>query len=324
MKLDQCILRTVAVATGLQSKFDWAGVAAAGIGAGVGQALGGSISKLNLGKYGTSLANNMVGGIANAATRSLVNGSDFGDNLMAALPDIIGNTIGNAIGDGISHAIESKEIDRLQKEIDRVKAAPPGATGGTIAAASASAAPPSTASIGKITVTSMNGGDPRMIVAELANLPADVLRNLERRHVNFVAANDNVGEVITSGMPRGWPPGSTWKDVKAVYQPSTKTVIYATGTRLGTGSINTVLHETGHAIDETNGNASSKKGFNSAWTAESAFLKDYYHPTNGTNPNPSGYLSETYAESFANYYSGNAAYAKTHPALNTYWGSRKW
>ena len=81
------ITQGVGVATGLQSKFDWAGVAAAGIGAGVGQALGGSISKLNLDKFGTNLANNMAGGIANAATRSLVNGSDFGDNLMAALPD---------------------------------------------------------------------------------------------------------------------------------------------------------------------------------------------------------------------------------------------
>ena len=68
----------------------------------MGQALGGSIDRLGLGKYGTSLAHNMVGGIANAATRSLVNGSDFGDNLMAALPDILGNTIGNAIGDAVA------------------------------------------------------------------------------------------------------------------------------------------------------------------------------------------------------------------------------
>lgn len=68
----------------------------------MGQALGGSIDRLGLGKYGTSLAHNMVGGIANAATRSLVNGSDFGDNLMAALPDILGNTIGNAIGGAVA------------------------------------------------------------------------------------------------------------------------------------------------------------------------------------------------------------------------------
>lgn len=68
----------------------------------MGQALGGSIDRLGLGKYGTNLAHNMVGGIANAATRSLVNGSDFGDNLMAALPDILGNTIGNALGDAVA------------------------------------------------------------------------------------------------------------------------------------------------------------------------------------------------------------------------------
>jgi hypothetical protein len=32
--------------------------------------------------------------IANAATRSLIEGSDFGDNVLAALPDVIGQTIG--------------------------------------------------------------------------------------------------------------------------------------------------------------------------------------------------------------------------------------
>jgi hypothetical protein len=44
----------------------------------------------------------MAGGIANAATRSVINGSDFGDNLMAALPDVIGQTIGGMIADGVS------------------------------------------------------------------------------------------------------------------------------------------------------------------------------------------------------------------------------
>jgi hypothetical protein len=46
----------------------------------------------------------MAGDISNAATRSLLEGSDFGDNLMAALPDIIGQTIGGLIADGVAGA----------------------------------------------------------------------------------------------------------------------------------------------------------------------------------------------------------------------------
>ena len=39
-----------------------------------------------------------AGNITNAAASSLINGSDFGDNILQALPDTIGQTIGNAIG----------------------------------------------------------------------------------------------------------------------------------------------------------------------------------------------------------------------------------
>jgi len=43
----------------------------------------------------------MAGGIANAATRSVANGTDFGDNLLAALPDVIGDTIGDLVANGL-------------------------------------------------------------------------------------------------------------------------------------------------------------------------------------------------------------------------------
>ncbi len=92
----------IGVVTGLQNKFDWAGVAAAGVGAGAGQALGGVKGFSNLDAFTRRAALSMAGGIANAASRSLVNGSDFGDNLVAALPDIIGQTIGGIIADGVS------------------------------------------------------------------------------------------------------------------------------------------------------------------------------------------------------------------------------
>lgn len=82
----------VAVATGLSSKFDWAGVAAAGIGGGIANLVGRQFPKPN---FGETLITNAAGGIANAAARTLANGSSFGDNLIAALPDVIGSTVGN-------------------------------------------------------------------------------------------------------------------------------------------------------------------------------------------------------------------------------------
>ncbi len=92
----------VGVAVGLQKKFDFAGVAAAGIAGGVSAGVGkvagaGSLSDLSARNISANVVTSAAGAIANAATRSLINGTDFGDNLMAALPDIIGSTIGNMI-----------------------------------------------------------------------------------------------------------------------------------------------------------------------------------------------------------------------------------
>jgi YD repeat-containing protein len=97
------ISQGIGVTVGLQKKFDFAGVAAAGLAggvtAGVGKALGaGSLTDLSVRNIGANLATSTAGAIANAAARSLINGSDFGDNMLAALPDIIGSTIGNMIG----------------------------------------------------------------------------------------------------------------------------------------------------------------------------------------------------------------------------------
>lgn len=78
-------------------------MALAGISAGVGAGIG------QTGLGGTGAAGAAVTGsaraIANAATRSLIEGTDFGDNLIASLPDVIGQTIGEAIAGGISDSL---------------------------------------------------------------------------------------------------------------------------------------------------------------------------------------------------------------------------
>src|SRR5262249_45983939 len=76
---------------------------AAGVGGAALNKIGGALhadsleDNSSLANFARNLAASTASGIANAATRSLIDGSDFGDNLRAALPDVIGQTIGNAV-----------------------------------------------------------------------------------------------------------------------------------------------------------------------------------------------------------------------------------
>jgi hypothetical protein len=93
--LSSAVAQGIGVATGLQKSFDWGGVAAAGISAGVGHYVGQQLGGVTLSDNATLNGAEhfglvgMAGTIANAATRSLVDGSDFGDNILIGLPDVI-------------------------------------------------------------------------------------------------------------------------------------------------------------------------------------------------------------------------------------------
>jgi hypothetical protein len=95
--ISSAVTQGLAMATGLQTKFDWTGVAAAGVGSFASARFGPS------GKgFGATLGRSMADGIAEAATRSVIDGTDFGDNILASLPSVVGNTIGNAVANGIA------------------------------------------------------------------------------------------------------------------------------------------------------------------------------------------------------------------------------
>lgn len=100
----------IAVAVGLQSKFSFAAVAASAVGGvvkarfgdfGVGKALVAEVSA-RIADGASQLVSGGALGIANAATRSLIEGTSFGDNIRAVLPEVIANTIGGAIAEEIS------------------------------------------------------------------------------------------------------------------------------------------------------------------------------------------------------------------------------
>lgn len=63
---------------------------------------GGVSGAIDLKGFGGSLVRNVAGGLANAATRSLLDGTDFGDNVLAALPDAIGTTIGQRVARSVA------------------------------------------------------------------------------------------------------------------------------------------------------------------------------------------------------------------------------
>jgi len=96
------ISQGVGKALGLQKEFSWAGVAVAAVGAGVSTGVSAALDGFDLPGWADNAIGNVAGGVAGAAAQSLVEGSDFGDNLVSALPGIIGNTIGGMIADKMS------------------------------------------------------------------------------------------------------------------------------------------------------------------------------------------------------------------------------
>jgi hypothetical protein len=98
--LGNVLTQGIGVATGLQDKFSWAGVATAGIVAGVSGAVTRGLTPNKAGatpSFEAVQAGSAVGAVAGAAARSLITGTNFGDNLIAVLPDVIGSTIGNML-----------------------------------------------------------------------------------------------------------------------------------------------------------------------------------------------------------------------------------
>ena len=107
----------IGLAIGLQKKFDFAGVAAAGLAGAVSSGVGkmlraGSLADMSARNIGANLATSAAGAITNATVRTLANGTSFGDNLIAALPDIIGSTIGNMIAGAVEGDSRQNQLNQ--------------------------------------------------------------------------------------------------------------------------------------------------------------------------------------------------------------------
>lgn len=110
----------IGVMTGLQRKFSWTAVASAGVGAaaasGIGKMIpGGAKYDPETGKtlnpiWYHAAATGAAAAIADAATHSLINGSDFGDNILASLPSVLGNIVGQMLAGQVRMDEEKKDF----------------------------------------------------------------------------------------------------------------------------------------------------------------------------------------------------------------------
>lgn len=177
--------------------------------------------------------------------------------------------------------------------------------------------------------------DVAAVRAEVAKLPLDMLRELDRAGVRVVACRGSVVDAVPglrTERPRGWPPGRGWDHVAGAYMPGAKEVIIATraapgggrevsphGTRHG--SVSLVAHEAGHALDAVRRSQSREDAdFQRAYQQDlrAGQLLPYY-----TQPGDAG-PSEAYAESLALYLSGDprGEGARRFPNQMRYWADQ--
>jgi hypothetical protein len=141
--LGSAITQGIGKATGLQDKFSWAGVAAAGIGAGVSGAVTRGLSadrgyRDNEGRwtwktdaqgnpvgpsFGNKVASTMADTIAQAIVRSAMERGSFGDHLMSSLPSALGNLAGGVVGDAVEAAIAKKDDEAFVQSMQKGTAA---------------------------------------------------------------------------------------------------------------------------------------------------------------------------------------------------------
>ncbi|WP_447726042.1 phage tail tip lysozyme [Sphingomonas koreensis] len=218
----------IAVVTGLQHKFDWAGVAAAGIGGAVGGQFGDKAVRA-IGKTATRVAAGTAASIAAAATRSAITGSSFGDSLKETLPSVVGQIFGSILqGNGDPSAAakpegEEKRTGLLGGIIDFAEDALelPGKAGNSIGRTIGSLVAEGIASIGKpgkpidllvqvkdgsySASTNVAGTDPAMIV-QVRDPETGQLLALDASG-NLVAAPEF--QEATATPSTGW--GEKWK-----------------------------------------------------------------------------------------------------------------
>lgn len=183
----------------------------------------------------------------------------------------------------------------------------------------------------RITIAGGRGdaADVEAVVAQAQALPSRVLDYMRRKGARIVACRDAVTDHaahLKGVRPDGWPEGLTWDIVPGTWLDRPRQVVIATVGAPGGGravpdrasgahgSFHLVIHETMHGHDRLKRHRiSGGRDFVAARTADLAAL--------GPHERLEGVrgLEETYAESAARVFAGDASVSGHWPALDAFW-----
>lgn len=173
------------------------------------------------------------------------------------------------------------------------------------------------------------GADPASAIQAMKKYDSLILTALKLSDVQVIVVKKSIVEYFPqlAGQPiPGWN-GVKWDQSPGGFYSRYKVITVATDAdRKKDGSISLFDHELAHAYDWAMGKISLTPTFEAAFNADFGALRDespvvqYY-----TKSDDSGLFtraqSETYAESFANYHTGNARWFSNKPALLKYFRS---
>lgn len=173
--------------------------------------------------------------------------------------------------------------------------------------------------------------------------PKSMLETMRKNGATIVSCRGPVTDAITElkgVQPRGWPDGMTWDNVPGLYSPSDKSIVLGTmatgkdgkdrkvpGPGEGPiqhGAFDLAGHEAGHGFDFSGGDPHKSRGakFRSARKKDIAALakkkKDlgaYFMQAGSAGP------EETFAESCARYFGGDATLKTEWTNLHAFWNS---
>ena len=188
-------------------------------------------------------------------------------------------------------------------------------------------------------------GNVQDVVNNLSYLSPYVLNKLSQNNIQWVVVPSSADQAfpnadLTNFHPTGWPNGMHWGDVGGVFlnaSPgifglgSSKDVVI--GTAGLDGSFNVALHENGHGWDSVNGYQSQQANFLAAYNADVPLMTTQAEADAANQPwNSDAYYlqgktaigfhqgaSESYAESFARFVSGDSTLQEDWPNMYKFW-----
>lgn len=145
----------------------------------------------------------------------------------------------------------------------------------------------------------------RMHLSDLAKVPSTHHKIVSKHLAGSPTGGLYVGHAPTVDLspsmkplrgvtPRGWPPGSDWKQVGGAYSPGNREVAIGVGSA-GHGSHSLATHEFGHALDDTL-DSKQRRDWKSQYEVidRAVSLDPYFHPLMNT-----GHVGETFAELYS-------------------------